>query len=467
MDQTFGHETYISPFTWRYGSESMRKIWSEHHKRTMLRHIWVALAKAQQTVGLVSAEQVADLEAHKEDIDIARATEIEREIHHDLMAEIKTYAEQCSVGGSIIHLGATSMDILDNMDVLRQRQALRLIIESVKRLLHHFAERIVQTLDKPCMAFTHIQPAEPTTVGYRLAQTAQDLLDDLQELERVHDCLKGKGLKGAVGTSASYKALLEGTGLSPADLESLVMDDIGLTAFDAATQVYTRKQDWRLGVALAGTCATMAKFAFDFRLLQSPPIGEWNEPFGAKQVGSSAMPFKRNPINSEKIDSLCRLVAPQVDVLWHNAAETLLERTLDDSANRRLVIPQLFLATDEILSTAEKLVKGAVFNDKGIENNILRYGLFAASERLLMELGRRGANRQEMHEVIREHSLKAWPLVQQGAENPMSATLAADSRITTFIPKEEIISLLDASEYVGDAPERAKRIVDRIQSALR
>ncbi len=464
MDPTYGHDTFISPFTWRYGSDAMRSIWSERHKRETLRRIWVALAKAQQTIGLTSAQQVAELEAHMFDIDIGRSTEIEREIHHDLMAEIRTYAEQCPSGGSIIHLGATSMDILDNMDVLRQSEALGRIIETVETLLGHFAKRIEETADTPCMAFTHIQPAEPTTVGYRLAQTAQDLLDDLEELRRTLSGLKGKGLKGAVGTSASYKALLEGSKVTPAELEERVMRELGLSAFVAATQVYPRKQDWRLGVVLAGVCATISKFALDLRLLQSPPIGEWSEPFGSMQVGSSAMPFKRNPINAEKIDSLCRLVSAQVDVLWHNAADTMLERTLDDSANRRVVIPILFLGTEEVLITAIKLVKKMTFHETGIQLNLKKYGLFAASERLLMELGRRGADRQEMHEIIREHSLASWPLVQQGNENPLAELLSNDPRITAYVPKDQVLLLLDASEYVGDAPERAQMVLKRIVS---
>ncbi|HLW21926.1 MAG TPA: adenylosuccinate lyase [Sphaerochaetaceae bacterium] len=464
MDPTFTHDTFISPFTWRYGSSDMRSIWSERHKRETLRRIWVALAKAQQTIGLTSAQQVAELEAHSLDIDIGRASEIEQEIHHDLMAEIRTYAEQCPTGGSIIHLGATSMDILDNMDVLRQREALDRIITLVKRVLKRFAERIEETADTPCMAFTHIQPAEPTTIGYRLAQTAQDLLDDLEDLERLAKSLKGKGLKGAVGTSASYKALLEGSHVTPAELEERVMNELGLKAFVGATQVYPRKQDWRLGVVLSGLCATISKFALDLRLLQSPPIGEWSEPFGSLQVGSSAMPFKRNPINAEKIDSLCRLASAQVEILWHNAADTMLERTLDDSANRRVAIPTLFLSTEEVLLTAEKLVKGMTFHEEGIRHNLKRYGLFAASERLLMELGRRGANRQEMHEVIREHSLASWPIVQQGKENPLAELLSGDTRITNYIPQDEVIRLLDASEYIGDAPERARSILKRIVS---
>lgn len=466
-DTTFTHHSFISPFTWRYGSETMRGIWSEHHKRTLLRRIWIALAKAQREAGLVSTGQVEDLESHRDEIDIERASQIEAEIHHDLMAEIRTYAEQCPVGGSIIHLGATSMDVLDNMDVLRQKEALSVIIDLTRHLLASFADRMDQEAERPCMAFTHIQPAEPTTVGYRLAQTAQDLLMDMRELERVQSDLKGKGLKGAVGTSASYQALLEGSGTSALELEQAVMQELGLEAFLAATQVYPRKQDWRLGTALSGVCATIAKFALDLRLLQSPPNGEWSEPFGSKQVGSSAMPFKRNPINSEKIDSLCRFVSAQVDVLWHNAADTMLERTLDDSANRRVVLPELFLATEEILKTAGRLIEGIVFHDTGIEQNLSRYGLFAASERVLMELGRKGANRQEMHEVIREHSLRAWPLVQQGEKNPLAAYLAEDPRITAYLERERVFELMDARGYVGDAPKRTRMLVDVIRGAIK
>ena len=220
------------------------------------------------------------------------------------------------------------------------------------------ADRIEAEADTPCMAFTHIQPAEPTTVGYRLAQYGQDLLVDLAELRRVRDGIRGKGLKGAVGTSASYTQLLAGTGWTARWLEDQVMEKLGLTAFPAATQTYPRKQDWLVVNALAGLCASLHKFAFDLRILQSPPFGEWSEPFGAKQVGSSAMPFKRNPIAAENIDSLTRLVLALPQVAWDNAALSLLERTLDDSANRRLLLPEAFLLTDEVLGPGAKLVDG-------------------------------------------------------------------------------------------------------------
>ena len=463
---SYTHETYISPFTWRYGSPAMKSLFSEVEKRRLLRQIWIALATAQKKAGLVTDKQLSELIAHKDDIDIERASAIEAEIHHDLMAEIKCYAEQCPEGGSIIHLGATSMDVLDNMDALRLKSATNLIITQTKTLLEAFLEKMEAYSDVPCMAFTHIQPAEPTTIGYRFAQTAQDLTEDLQALELVSQNIRGKGIKGAVGTSASYTELLKGRGMSAFELETTVMDSINLKSFTAATQVYPRKQDWRIVSALSGLCCTLYKFALDFRLLQSPPIGEWSEPFGAKQVGSSAMPFKRNPINCEKVDSLCRFVSSQSEVLWQNAASTMLERTLDDSANRRVTLPECFLATDEILSTITKVVKGMQIHASGVKRNLATYGLFAASERLLMELGRKGANRQEMHELIRHYSLKAWAQVQEGEANTLAEMLSTDKTVLSFMQESEVLASLNAEEYVGDAPLRTNMVIEEVKAAL-
>jgi adenylosuccinate lyase len=444
----------------------MRTVFSEEHKRKLLRKVWVALASAQAEAGLVKAEQLSELAAHQEDIDIERASEIEAEIHHDLMAEIKTFAEQCPNAGPIIHLGATSMDILDNMDAMRLKQAISLIIEKTKTLLSLFVEKMESYADTPCMAFTHIQPAEPTTVGYRLAQTAQDLKEDLEGLLAVQASIRGKGMKGAVGTSASYTELLKDRSVSAMEMEQRVMENLGLEAFTAATQVYPRKQDYRVGTALSSLACTLYKFFIDFRLLQSPPIGEWSEPFGAKQVGSSAMPFKRNPINSEKIDSLCRYISAQSEVLWQNAASTLLERTLDDSANRRLVLPDMFLAMDEVLLTANKVVREMQVHQSGIARNLEAYGIFAASERLLMELGRKGANRQEMHELIREYSLKAWAEVQEGKPNTLKTMLTEDETILSYLSKEAALETLDATQYIGDSALRTRMVAQEIASLL-
>ncbi len=463
---SFTHDTYISPFTWRYSNSKMREIYSEKHKRILLRKIWIALASAQKEANLVTQKQLEELLAHKTDIDIERATEIESKIHHDLMAEIKTYAEQCPNAAAIIHMGATSMDILDNMDAIRIKEALEIVINKSKELLSLYVDKMKEFKNLPCMAFTHIQPAEPTTVGYRIAQSAQDLIDDIKELELVQKDIKGKGMKGAVGTAASYSELLKGTNLNPKEMEDIVMNKLKIKAFNAATQVYTRKQDLRVVNALSNLACTLYKFFIDFRLLQSPPIGEWSEPFGKNQVGSSAMPFKRNPINSEKIDSLCRFISSQANTLWQNSAQTLLERTLDDSANRRIVLPNSFLAIDEVLITSIKVVSNMNIHKTAIERNMKSYGIFAASERLLMELGRNGANRQEMHELIREHSLKAWKEVQEGKENTLKENLINDKVILKYVSKDKANDLLNADEYIGDAPLRVQMVIDEALKVL-
>ena len=453
----FGFDTFISPLTWRYGSSEMKEIWSERNKRLLLRRVWVALASAQNKAGIVSDAQLEDLKAHAGDVDIQRALEIEAEIKHDLMAEIRTYAEQCKVGGGIIHLGATSMDVLDNADALRLGQAVALILDKAKALRKTFADQAMKYKDEPCMAFTHIQSAEVTTVGYRLALVVQDLDECIGELEGLE--IKGKGMKGAVGTRASYMCLLEGSGMTSGQMDKAVMEELGLVAFDGATQVYPRSQDLRIMHVLDSLSCTLAKFALDFRMLQSTAIGEWSEPFGKSQVGSSAMPFKRNPINCEKIDSLCRYVHSLVPNAWDNASLSILERTLDDSANRRLFLPQAFLALDEVIMTAQKVVSGMNVHLAAIRRNLDSYGVFASTERLLMELGRRGADRQQMHEVIREQSLKAWAEVQEGKPNPLRDLLGTDETILRFMSSDEVAKCLDATDYYGDAPRMVLSIV--------
>jgi adenylosuccinate lyase len=497
-DPTFTYDDYLSPFTWRYGSPEMRRLWSEAHKRRLWRRIWVALAEAQQAAGLVTAEQAADLRAHRDDVNLARSAEIEREIRHDLMAEVRAYAEQCPVGGGIIHLGATSADIEDNADALRMRESLDLLLARLCELLLSCAGQVEAWADAPTMAFTHLQPAEPTTTGYRLAQYAQDLWTDWQELGRVRSELRGKGFKGAVGTSASYAQLLDlspnpsptrggepahadpapgGVPSSPPPsqgggaggvgvFESRIMSALGLDAFPVATQTYPRKQDYRVLSALAGLGASLYKFAFDLRLLQSPPIGEWAEPFASGQVGSSAMPFKRNPIHAENMDSLARLLAALPRVAWDNAAHSLLERTLDDSANRRTILPEAFLIADELLIRALRLI-GGLQVDRSASGRLLdTYGAFAATERLLMELVKRGGDRQALHEVIREQAMAAWAEVRAGRPNPLVDALCGDSRTTQYATRDEIHRWLDASGYVGDAPERARNFAAMLRDAL-
>lgn len=458
------YESYLSPFSWRYGSAEMRSIWSEVQKRRLWRRIWVALAKVQSDFGLLSAQQVADLQDHADDVDVDRSLQIEAEIHHDLMAELKAFAEQCPLGGGALHLGATSTDIEDNADVLRMRQSLDLIIAQLSRLLESIVEKIELYANAPLIAFTHLQPAEPSTLGYRLAMYAQDLLMDWDHIRRARRQLRGKGFNGAVGTRAAYADLLGIDRLE--EFETRLSVHLELPFFEVTSQTYPRKQDYQVVSVLAGLAASVYKFAFDLRILQSPPIGELSEPFREQQVGSSAMPFKRNPINAEKINSLARLLAQMPRLAWDNAAHSLLERTLDDSANRRILLPESFMIADELLHTTTRLVDGLVVNELAMQRNLQVYGPFAASERVLMAAGKAGADRQMMHERLRQISMRAWESVGRGEANPLPDLLVRDEVFLQYFSRDEIMALLDASHHLGDAPRRARELAKSIRESI-
>jgi adenylosuccinate lyase len=423
------------------------------HKRELWRRLWLSLARVQSHYGLVSPQQVAELEAQVEKVDIERSQQIEAEIRHDLMAEIKAFAEQCPLAGGIIHLGATSMDIEDNADALRIRESLGLILEGLKRLLLSLAEKIEVYADFPVMAFTHLQPAEPSSFGYRCSVWAQDLLSAYEDIASVETKLRGKGFKGAVGSSASYGELV-GLERLP-EFERALEKELGIGFFPVSTQTSPRLQEYQILSALAGLAAALHKMAFDFRILQSPPIGEVAEPFGSKQVGSSAMPFKRNPIDAEKIDSLARLVAAYPQVAWSNAALSLLERTLDDSANRRTTLPEAFLASDELIRTAQKIISGFRLDEDAAGRTFRRYAPFACTERVMMAMAKAGADRQETHERLRKHALAAWEILRSGAENPLGRHISEDSFFTGLLSTEKIQKLMEIEGYLGDAPRRA------------
>ncbi|UCC53483.1 MAG: adenylosuccinate lyase [Anaerolineaceae bacterium] len=457
-------ETYQSPFTWRYGSLQLRTIWSEVNKRRLWRRLWLALAEVQAEFGLVQQEQVDNLRTHVDEIDIPRALEIEAEIHHDLMAELKVFAEQARLGGGILHLGATTADITDNADVLRLRQSLDLLLAGLRSLLLAFSDQIDAWADMPLMAFTHIQPAEPSTLGYRLAQYAQDLLQDYRSLSSRRAALRGKGFKGAVGTGASYAELLGTENLSR--FESRLSAKLDLEFYPVTTQIYPRKQDYQLISALAGVGGSLYKFAFDLRLMQSSPVGEIGEPFGKKQVGSSAMPFKQNPVHAEKINSLGRALAQMPRLAWDNAAHSLLERTLDDSANRRSLLPEACLITDELLRTAARIVEGLRVNEDGLKRNLARYAPFAAVERVLMALGKCGADRQVMHNHLRQLAMEAWGKVQAGQPNPLPDQIANDTVLLGYLSETSLQALMDVQRYLGDAPQRARAFAKQIHSEL-
>lgn len=454
-------KNYQSPFSWRYGSPEMREIFSENNKYRIWRRIWVEMARIQSGDGLVSKEELSDLETHQENFDIERILEIEKETEHDVVAAIREFAEKAKKGGGKIHLGATSMDIVDNADSIRAKEALVIIEDKLLKLLKSFSDRIEKYSDLPCMAYTHLQPAEPTTLGYRFSMYAQDLLWDLKILRLLKTSLVSKGFKGAVGTQASYEKLF---GNKTKEFENEIMEKLGLVSALIAGQVTPRKMDYFISVVLSSIAQSLYKFAFDMRILQSPNFGELSEPFGKTQVGSSAMPFKKNPVKNEQICSLARLVINLSKTSDENAANSLLERTLDDSANRRIYIPEMFLAVDEILTSAGKIVSGLVINEAKIQENLERYAPFAATEEVIIEAVKSGADRQEMHEILREISMEAWSLVSVGEENPILDLLMKREEILKFIGKEKLEKIIDPGNHLGTAPERAKKLANEIRN---
>jgi adenylosuccinate lyase len=466
MDVDILLDHYASPFSARYGSVAMRRIFSEKNRRLLWRRIWIALAETQHKFGLVTAEQVEDLRLHAADVTLERSLEIEKEIGHDVMAEVRAFSELCPVGGGIIHWGATSADITDNADVLRMMDGMDLLLDELQALLKTLAAQIERYSGMVVLGYTHLQPAEPTTLGYRLALYGQDLVEHWEELRRVRNGLRGKGMKGAVGTCASYGEILHGKNLSPDTIDATVMEALGLKAFPVAAQTYPRIQDYRVLSALAGLAASLHKAAFDVRILQSAGFGEAREPMGKRQVGSSAMPFKRNPVKSENVCSLARFVAALPEIAWQNAAQSLLERTLDDSANRRSILPEAFLAVEEMLRVMTAILGNLDVDETGCKANLERFGAFSASERVLMALVAAGADRQAMHEKIREHSRKAWAVLRKGGANPLAEYLAADLDMLKYVRPADIRELMDAGAYVGTAPERAREMAKRIAAAL-
>lgn len=444
----------------------MRQIWSEENKRKLWRRVWVELARAQNKMGLVSREELDDIIVHKDDIDIKKAHQIEKEIYHDVMAEIKVYASQCKTGGGKIHLGATSTDIIDNAEIIQIKEALNLIKNRLTELLANFAGQIEKYQNTVCMGYTHLQPAEPTTLGYRLAFYAQDLLWDLQYIQKIEAFVKGKGIKGAVGTGASYEKLLKGTKYDVFWLEKEIMAGLQLDPVEISSQTYPRKIDWFVVLALSNIAQSLHKFNFDLRLMQSPNFGEWSELRTAKRVGSSAMPFKRNPDKAEKVCSLARYVSSLLNVAWSNGALSLLERTLDDSANRRIFFPESFLAIDECLTTTNYFIKDLVVFENVIEANLQKYGIFSCTESLMMEAVKKGADRQKIHEVLREISMEAWQEVQSGRNNPLGELLMENKIIQKYLSKEEIKKSLNIRDHVGNAPQRARKMVEQIKKGL-
>ena len=353
------------------------------------------------------------------------------------------------------------MDIEDTVETYRLRLALTSVGERLQDVLRAFAENVRAYADLACIAFTHLQPAEPTTLGYRLAVYAQDLLIDEATLRFAFENLTTKGFRGAVGTAASYEYLLDHSGRSM-EIEEYVLSKFGLQAREISTQTYPRKLDYLLLSALAGVGASLSKFAADVRILSSPEFGEISEPFGRNQVGSSSMPFKRNPVLCERIDSLARLLAGYSNVAWQNAATNFLERTLDDSANRRTILPEALLCADELIGLARRVIGGLRVNERRIAQNLRAYGPFAGTETVMMEAVRSGGDRQEAHESIRDAAMKAWEALARGEDNPLSTLLTEERALTSRVDPAEIRRLLDPSKHLGTAPQRARLLADSI-----
>ncbi|MBI4137155.1 adenylosuccinate lyase [Candidatus Roizmanbacteria bacterium] len=460
-------ETYHSVFEWRYGSDEMRNIWSEENRWLKVRDVWIAAATVQNGLGLVTDEELADLVAHRNDLDVARIFALERSQGHDVAAAIAEFGEKATVGGRIVHNGMTSEDVLSNAEMLRMQEALRLTGTRLDSTLLAFADRMEQTKDIPTLGLTHLQAAEPIPLGYRLARYAQDLMLNREQLQFTQRMLRGKGVKGAVGTSASFAHILEGTGTTPREHEDRIMGILGLPAVIIAGQAYPRQLDLRAVHTLSEIAASLHRFSLDQQIFQSSFAMEWEEPRRKNQIGSSAMPWKRNPNVGENICSLAMGVTGKTFDAWMIAATETGERTLRDSAGKRSWLPESFLIVDEALMKTERNIRGMKFNEEPIRHNLERFSSFSALELVLAEAVHHDANRQEMHEIIREHSMTAAEAIQRGEENPIQTLIMGDSRITNHVSVDRIEELFqEVYTHVGDAPERTQEFADLIREAI-
>ena len=446
-------DTYESPFASRYASREMQYLFSPDNKFRTWRKLWIALAEAEQELGLpITDEQIAELKAHAEDINYEVAAAREKEVRHDVMAHVYAYGVQCPSAKGIIHLGATSCYVGDNTDLIILYDALRLIrskLVSAIALLGDFADRYKAL---PTLAFTHFQPAQPTTVGKRATLWAQEFLMDLDEVEYRLAGARLLGSKGTTGTQASFLELFEGDHEKCRALDRKIAEKMGYAAcFPVSGQTYPRKLDSMILSTLSGIAQSAAKFSNDVRLLQH--LKEVEEPFEKHQIGSSAMAYKRNPMRSERIASLARYVVADALNPAMTASTQWLERTLDDSANKRISVAEGFLAVDAILSLVINVADGLVVNTAVIDRDLRRELPFMATENIMMDGVKRGGDRQELHERIRTHSMEAARRVKQGdGVNDLMERIAGDPAFGMTLP--ELEALLEPSRYVGRAPEQ-------------
>ena len=447
------YETYESPFCTRYASEEMQYVFSAQKKFSTFRRLWTALARAEMKLGLdITEEQVAELEANIDNIDFAAAEAREKEVRHDVMSHVYAYGLVCPKAKGIIHLGATSCYVGDNTDVIVMRDALAIVHRKLVNVIANLADFANKYKDMPCLAYTHLQPAQLTTVGKRATLWTQELLMDLEEIEYRMKNLKLLGQKGTTGTQASFVELFDGDGEKIKKLEQMIAEEMGFdSCFAVSGQTYPRKLDYQVVSALAGLAESCSKFSYDIRLLQN--FKEIEEPFEKNQIGSSAMAYKRNPMRSERITALSRYL--MIDVLnpAFTAGTQWFERTLDDSANKRIAVAEAFLAADAILNIMLNVTSGLVVYDKVVRQRVMKELPFMATENIMMQAVKKGGDRQQLHEAIRQHSMAAGRIVkEEGGENDLVDRIAADPIFG--ITKEEILATLQPEHFTGRAPEQ-------------
>ena len=455
------NDIYQSPLNSRYASREMQHIFSNDVKFRTWRKLWIALAEAEQELGLpITDAQIAELKAHQDDINYEVAKEREKIVRHDVMSHVYAYGEQCPHAKGIIHLGATSCYVGDNTDCIVMNEALKLIKAKLVNVISLLSQFALKYKDVPTLGFTHFQPAQLTTVGKRASLWLQDLMMDLESVDEQLAKAKLLGSKGTTGTQASFLELFEGDHEKVKKLDMLVAEKMGYQAvFPVSGQTYTRKLDFQILSVLSGIAQSAYKFSNDIRLLQN--LKEMEEPFEKGQIGSSAMAYKRNPMRSERISSLARYVICDTLNPAITASTQWFERTLDDSANKRISVPEAFLATDAILGIYMNVADGLVVYEKVIEQHIQKELPFMATENIMMQAVKKGGDRQELHEAIRVHSMEAAKQVKmEGKENDLLDRILADP--TFMITKEELAELLDHKKFVGRAPEQTEEFVKSV-----
>lgn len=461
------NDIYQSPLSARYASREMQYIFSPDMKFRTWRKLWIALAETELELGLsengrpvITQEQINELKAHAEDINYDVAKEREKLVRHDVMSHVYAYGQQCPNAAGIIHLGATSCYVGDNTDVIIMTEAMKLVRKKLINVIHELAKFAREYKELPTLAFTHFQPAQPTTVGKRATLWMEELLLDLNDLEYMIGQQKLLGSKGTTGTQASFLELFNGDHEKVRRIDQKIAEKMGFAeCYPVSGQTYSRKVDSRILNVLSGIAQSAHKFSNDIRLLQH--LKEIEEPFEKNQIGSSAMAYKRNPMRSERIASLANYVIADAVNPAITAATQWFERTLDDSANKRISVPEAFLAVDGILDLYLNVVDGLVVYDKVIYQRFMKEIPFMATENIMMDAVKRGGNRQELHERIREHSMAAGAVVkQEGKENDLVDRIAADPAFG--MAKEEIEALLEPKNFVGRAPQQTEEFLTEV-----